>query len=160
MTIEEAKKIGSEQAMKAVGIGLLIAQLIMTLLSSDNGLLKGFLWFTHVSFGLNLVIGIIIMLLGGYYFGQRAGFEILVKEKSYTWIGLKYGMLTLLTSTFLSSWIGFFQNEFNKNDPLFDYGPFHDYIIKPTLLIFEFGFFPVLFVGFWFGKQIKNRALN
>jgi hypothetical protein len=160
MTTEEARKIGGKQALKSVGIGLIIAQLMMTLLSSDNGFLKGLIWFTDISFGLNLAIGIIIMLLCGYYFGQKAGFEILIKERNYAWIGLKYGMLILLTTAFLSGWTGFFQDGLNKNNYPFNNSPFHDYIIKPTLLIFEFGFFPVLFVGFWFGKQIKNKALN
>ncbi len=116
MTTEEARRIGSKQALQAVGIGLIVAQLIMTLLSSDNGFLKGLIWFTGINFGLNLLIGIVVSLLCGYYFGQRAGVEILIKKRNYAWIGLKYGMLTLLTTAFLSSWTGFFQDGFGKNN--------------------------------------------
>jgi hypothetical protein len=50
MEITRAEKIGSRQAIKGVTIGLIIAQLIMTLLSSDNG----FCWFIHFNYNLNL----------------------------------------------------------------------------------------------------------
>jgi len=46
MTATEAKKIGSRQGLICVGFGLLIAQLIMTWMTSDIGIIKGFLWFT------------------------------------------------------------------------------------------------------------------
>ena len=155
MTEVEAKKIGSRQALKSVGVGLLIAQLIMTWFSSDAGLLKGFLWFVSFGYNLNLAIGIVIMLLAGHLFGQLAGKEILIKKKNDLWIGFKYGMATLLTTAFLASWTGFFQegiDNIGTNDE-----PFTDYIIKPLFWVFFFGVIPVLFVGFWFGRQIKKR---
>jgi len=155
VTIEEAKKVGSNQALKSVGIGLLIAQLIMTLLSSDGGFLKELLWFTHFGHNLNLAIGAIIMLISGYYFGQRAGYEILIKKKDYTWVGFKYGIIILMTTAFFASWTGFFQEGIRlmgTND-----NPFIDYIYKPLFWVFIFVLFPVLIVGFWFGKQIKER---
>lgn len=150
-----AKKIGSRQALKSVGIGLLIAQLIMTWLSSDGGLLKGFLWFMGFGYNLNLAIGIAIMLLSGHFFGQRAGLEILIKKRDYRWTGFKYGMATLLTTVFLASWTGFFQegiDNIGTNDE-----PINDYIFKPVFWVFIFGLIPVLLVGFWFGRQIKKR---
>ena len=80
MTEIEAKKIGSKQGLFSVGIGLLIAQLIMTWFSSDNGIVKGFFWFKTFSYNLNIVIGTIIMLLSGHLFGQLAGKAILIKK--------------------------------------------------------------------------------
>jgi hypothetical protein len=155
MTEVEAKKIGSRQGLKSVGVGLLIAQLIMTWFSSDAGLLKGFLWFVTFSYNINLIIGVIIMLLSGQLFGQLAGKEILIKKRNYKWVGFKYGMATLLTTAFLASWTGFFQ------EGIHDIGttdePFADYIIKPLFAVFFFGLIPVLLVGFWFGRQIKKQ---
>ena len=54
MTEIEAKKIGSRQGLFSVGIELLIAHLIMTWFSSDNGIVKGFFWFTTFSYNLNI----------------------------------------------------------------------------------------------------------
>ena len=155
MTEELAKKTGSRQALISVSIGLLIAQLIMTWLSSDSGWINGFLWFVPFSYKLNIIIGATIMLLCGHFFGQRAGIEILIKKKHYTWVGFKYGMSTLLTTAFLASWTGFFQegiDHIGTNDE-----PIIDYIFKPVFWIFIFGLIPVLLVGFWFGRQIKKQ---
>lgn len=149
MTEIEAKKIGSKQGLLSVGIGLLIAQLIMTLFSSN------FFWFTSASFKLNLAIGIIIMLLSGHLFGQLAGIAILIKKRNYILTGFLNGMTVLMTTAFLSSWIGFFQEGFDNigtND-----NPFEDYIFKPIFWIFLFGLLPSFLVGIWFGKQIKKH---
>lgn len=149
MTEIEAKKIGSKQGLLSVGIGLLIAQLIMTLFSSN------FFWFTSASFKLNLAIGIIIMLLSGHLFGQLAGIAILIKKRNYILTGFLNGMAVLMTTAFLSSWVGFFQEGFDNigtND-----NPFEDYIFKPIFWIFLFGLLPSFLVGIWFGKQIKKH---
>jgi hypothetical protein len=149
MTEIEAKKIGSKQGLLSVGIGLFIAQLIMTLFSSD------FFWFTDASFKLNLAIGIMIMLTSGHIFGQLAGKAILIKKRNYVMTGFSYGMAVLMTTTFLSSWVGFFQeggNNIGTND-----NPFEDYILKPVFWIFLFGLIPSFLVGIWFGKQIKKN---
>lgn len=149
MTEIEAKKIGSKQGLLSVGIGLLIAQLIMTLFSSN------FFWFTSASFKLNLAIGIIIMLLSGHLFGQLAGIAILIKKRNYILTGFLNGMAVLMTTAFLSSWVGFFQEGYHNigtND-----NPFEDYIFKPIFWIFLFGLLPSFLVGIWFGKQIKKH---
>jgi hypothetical protein len=149
MTEIEAKKIGSKQGLFSVGIGLLIAQLIMTLFSSD------FSWFTSASFKLNLAIGIMIMLLSGHAFGKLAGKAILIKKRNYILTGFLYGMAVLMTTAFLSSWVGFFQegiDNIHTND-----NPFEDYIFKPVFWIFMFGLIPTFLVGIWFGKQIKKH---
>ena len=155
MTEEKAKQIGIRQGLISVGVGLLIAQLIMTFLSSEKGLLNGFLWFIDFHYNLNLVICIVIMATCGYFFGQQAGVEILIKDRNFKWVGIKYGFATLMTTAFLSSWTGFFQEGVNKigtND-----NPFNDYIFKPLFWVFFFGLIPVLIVGYWFGRQINKH---
>ena len=88
MTEIEAKKIGSRQGLISVGIGLIIAQLIMTaLISSDEGFLKAFFWFTTIDYKLNILIGAIIMLLCGHIFGQIAGTQIIIKKRNSILIG-------------------------------------------------------------------------
>lgn len=158
MNKDQAKKIGKTQALKSVCWGLLIAQLMMTWLSSDQGLINAFFWFLDFNYQLNVIVGVTIMLLCGYYYGQLAGVEILIKKKNHFWIGFKYGMATFLTTIFLASWTAFFQ-EGLKNMGTED-NPFSDYILKPFFWVLVFGLIPVLLVGFWFGTQIKKHEIN
>ena len=109
MTENEAKKIGSQQGLICAGLGIVIAQLIMTaMISSDQNFLKAFLWFTRVNYKLNLFIGVVILLLCGHFYGQFAGKAILIKRQNYILVGFLIGMAVLLTTAFLSSWTGFF----------------------------------------------------
>ena len=154
MTEIEAKRIGSVQALFAVRIGLLIAQLIMTLLYSGGGFIKGFFWFMTFPYKLNIVIGVIIMLLSGHFFGQIAGKAILIKKQNYILVGVLCGIAILLTTAFLSSWTGYFQEGINSNSST--YSSFQSYIISPFITISFFGILPVFIAGIWFGHQVKR----
>lgn len=157
MKLEDAKKIGSRQGLIAVGLGVLIAQLIMTaMIAQDKSFLKAFLWFTQVNYKLNLFIGIILMLLCGHFYGQLAGKAILIKRRNFILIGFLCGMSVLLTTAFLAGWTGFFQegiHNIGTNDD-----PFEDYIFKPLYWVTIFGTVPALIVGIWFGGQIKVKG--
>jgi hypothetical protein len=157
LTETEAKKIGSRQGLIFAGLGVLIAQLIMTaMISSDQSFFKAFFWFTKVSYKLNIFIGIIILLLCGHFYGQLAGKAILIKGRNFILVGFLCGMAVLLTTAFLSGWTGFFQegiDNIGTND-----NPFEDYIFKPVFWVTMFGIFPALIVGVWFGAQIKMKG--
>jgi len=157
MTEVEAKKIGSRQGLIAVGLGLLIAQLIMTfLISSDKGFVKAFLWFTTIDYKLNILVGACVMLVSGHFFGQLAGKAILIKKKNFVLIGFSCGMAVLLTTAFVSGWTGFAQegiDNIGTNDD-----PFYDYIFKPLYWVTLFGTIPALLVGIWFGGRIKKKG--
>lgn len=157
MTETEAKKIGSRQGLISVGLGLLIAQLIMTsLISSDKGFFKAFFWFTTINYKLNIFVGAIIMLLNGHIFGQLAGKAILIKKGNFILVGFLCGMAVLLTTAFLSGWTGFIQegiDNIGTND-----NPFEDYIFKPLYWVTIFGIVPAFLVGIWFGGQIKRKG--
>ena len=130
MTERDAKRIGSKQGLISVGLGLLIAQLIMTaMISSDKGLFKAFFWFTEIEYKLNIFIGAIIMLLCGHFYGQLAGKAILIRNRHFILVGFLCGMAVLLTTAFLSGWTGFIQegvDNIGTND-----NPFKDYLFKP-----------------------------
>ncbi|MEI6946714.1 hypothetical protein V9K67_05885 [Paraflavisolibacter sp. H34] len=157
MTAEEAKKIGSRQGLISIGWGLIIAQLIMTLfISLDKGFIKAFFWFANVEYKLNILIGAIIMLLCGHFYGQIAGTQIIVKNRNFIVVGILCGMAVLLTTAFLCGWTGFFQEGLDNtgtND-----NPFEDYIYKPFFWVTTFGIVPALLVGIWFGGQIKRKG--
>ena len=154
MTEKEAKKIGSLKGLIAVGIGLLIAQVIMTaLLSTDEGLMKAFFWFTTFSYKLNILIGAIIMLLSGLVFGAWAGKAILIKGKNFILVGFLSGMAVLISTAFMCGWTGFIQEGIDNIGT--EDNPFEDYILKPLFWVTIFGAVPAFLVGIWFGKQIK-----
>lgn len=157
MTKSDVKKIGSRQGLISVGFGLLIAQLIMTCFSSlDDGFIKGFFWFTTINYKLNILIGAIILLLSGHFFGEIAAVQIIIKKRNYILVGFLTGLSVLFTTAFLCGWTGFFQegiDNIGTND-----NPFEDYIYKPLFWVTIFGVIPAFLVGIWFGGQIKIKG--
>lgn len=96
------------------------------------------------------------MYISGFFYGQRAGIAILIKGQNYIWIGFLYALLTLETTTFLASWVGFLQQGISKIGSPDD--PFVDYIGKPMFAITIFGLIPVIGVGIWFGMSIFKKG--
>jgi hypothetical protein len=157
MTEADAKIIGSRQGLICAGLGVLIAQLIMTaMISLDQNLFKAFFWFTRINYKLNLFIGVIVLLLCGHFYGQLAGKEILIKKRNFILVGCFCGMAILLTTAFVSGWTGFFQEGIDNIGT--EDNPFKDYIFKPLYWVTLFGMIPALLVGIWFGGQIKRKG--
>ncbi len=157
MTLTEAKKIGSQQGLISVGLGLLIAQLIMTLMiSTDQGFIKAFFWFTEIDYWKHILIGAVIMLACGHFYGQLAGKLILIRKWNSILTGFLIGFAVILTTTFFASWTGFIQegiDNIGTNDD-----PFFDYIFKPMYWVTMFGLIPALIVGAWFSGRIKKKG--
>lgn len=157
MTITEAKRIGSRQGLISVGLGVLIAQLIMTLLISTNqGFIKAFFWFIDVDYWVNILIGVIIMFVCGYFYGQLAGKLIIIKKWNSIMVGFLTGLAVILTTSFFASWTGFIQEGIANIGTHDD--PFFDYIFKPMYWVTLFGLIPALLVGVWFGSRIKKKG--
>jgi len=159
MTEQIAKKIGSRLAIKSVAMGLSIAQILMMLLFSNMNFLEAFFWFLHTNdFYLiyHILIVVTFLFITAYFFGQKAGYDILIKNEEHGYVGFKYGFLTLALATFLGSLVGFFEegiSSIGTND-----NPFYDYIFKPMFWVLLIGIFPLLLVGFWFGRKIKKAG--
>ncbi len=91
-----------------------------------------------------------------YFFGQLAGFEILIKHRNYLLTGIKYGCINF--NNWNSDWKlnGFLQ------EGLKDIGgfanPFYDYYFKPLYWVIMFGIIPAIIVGLLFGRQIKKQG--
>ena len=157
MTIENAKNIGAKQGLISVIVGIIIAHLIMTLMiSSDNGFVYGFFWITRIDYWYHILIGCLIMILCGYFYGRIAGKEILINKRNYILVGFLTGMAILLTTGFLGGITGFIEegiDNIGTND-----NPFYDYLFKPFFWIGLFGLIPSLIVGLIFGKEIKRKG--
>lgn len=156
MTKTEAKKIGRRQGLISVGLGLLVAQLIMTRISSQEGILKGFFWFTDFNYLPNILVGVLSIILSGLYFGQLAGILILLRKWNHMLTGFVTGLVVIVSATFVASWIGFFQEGIKYIG--MNHDPFSDYIITPIVTVTIFGLIPVLIIGIWFGISIKNKG--
>ncbi len=149
MTPETAKNIGIKKALLSATIGLFIAFLLMTLLAGGD-----LLWLAEWNYIINIIIGIIVFYGLAYFFGKNAGYEILIKKKGSGKVGIKYGILTLITTAFLAGWTGFIQEGMGPHDTFWD--SFEDYIYKPFFWIVFMGIIPSIVVGILFGKWIKN----
>ncbi|MFN8844243.1 MAG: hypothetical protein ACK5WV_11640 [Chryseotalea sp.] len=121
-------------------------------------LLKAIFWIFDIEFWYPLIIGALGLLTMAYFFGQRAGVEILIKKRNELLTGIKYGLLTLLTGTLIGSSVGFIQEGI---DDIGGFGnPFYDYYFKPMYWVTIYGIVPVIIVGLWFGRQIKRQGLK
>lgn len=150
-----AQQIGSRIAVKSALIGVATAYLIMaTLIGLDEGI-SGILWILEVDYWPNLLLGTFGLTLMGSIFGRIAGTEIIERKKDYSWVGIKYGFITLITGTIIGSTMGFLQEGLD-NIGTHD-NPFEDYYFKPLFWVLIFGSIPVVFVGLWFGSQIKKK---
>ena len=155
MTEDVAKKIGSNSALKSVTIGLIVAYLIMMLLTIGDGFFKALIWIIYFDNSLNLIVSMGVIYLCSYLFGRFAGNEIIMMNKNAVWVGIKYSFITLVISTFISSFWGLFQ-AMEKNDGVENL--FGDYIMKPVFLVSIVGLIPVIIIGALFGTHIKRRA--
>jgi len=155
-----AKQIGQRLAIKSGLIGLVIAYALFGWVSYgwDSNLFKAIFWIVDVEFWYHLLIGTVGLLAMGYFFGQLAGVDILIKKKNDLLTGVKYGLLTLVTGTLIGSSVGFIQEGI---DDIGGFGnPFYDYYFKPMYWVTIFGIVPVIVVGLWFGRQIKRHGLK
>jgi len=152
MTKETAEKIGIRIAIISVTLGVLLAYLIPAFIFYD-GTLKAFTWVFEIGFWDNILMGIIFFYVMGYLFGKKAGIEILIKKRNFVLIGIKYAVLILITTTFMSSLFGFFQ------EGIYNFGgfsnPLYNYIFKPMYWILMYGTLPAIIVGILFGLKIK-----
>ena len=171
MNPETAKKIGSTLAVKSVSIGLAIAYIIMIPLSlmGQESLFDELFWIVkwmQSEFALHIIVALAAFYGCGYYFGGKAGIDILIKHRHYLWIGPLYGLLVLLTTIFLASLIGFAQgvthdlhylSSFNEISFKLFYENFFNKVFKPLVWGSLFGFIPVILVGLWFGWRIRSK---
>lgn len=150
MNPKEAKHIGIQKALKVTTIGVLLAYLMMVLFTGGD-----FSWLTEFNYALNIFIGLVILYVCAYFSGQRAGFEILVKNKNPNLVGAKYGILILFITAILAGCAGWVQEGLGANDSLAS--SFEDYIFKPFFWIMLAGWIPSIILGVLFGRWIKKE---
>jgi esterase/lipase superfamily enzyme len=107
MEHHKAKRIGGKQAIVSVTIGIGIAQVMITGLIWKGTFADAFFWFAHPKLAPVVLPAVSGFYLCGYFFGRRAGSEILVKKQHPVWVGIKTGLLTLWSGTLLATLFGY-----------------------------------------------------
>ena len=156
MDDKRAKSIGSKEGIFAVTLGLAITQVLMVILSLENGILKALFWFDDFDGILSICIVVPIVYLCGHFYGQRAGKAILKRHKNYNWVGVKFGFYTLFLAILTSSFIDFVEYGVEKVGERGEQ-PFLQYVLKPMYFQTMIGIIPALLIGLWFGLRIKKK---
>lgn len=154
MTKGEARKIGGRKGLISAATGIVVAYLIMAMILGRSGYGLHFGWIADVSMKLSLALGIVIMLVNGYLWGQLAGIGILIDKSNFLWVGILCGIGALLTTAFLSGWPGFLQEGMPWK---YSFGEgFRTYVVQPFFWVALFGLIPAGVVGVWMGWSIKK----
>ena len=65
------------------------------------------LWVFNFEYRPNLLLGATGLVVMAYFFGQRAGIEIIKQKKDHRRVGVKYGFLTLIMGIIIGSTLAF-----------------------------------------------------
>lgn len=150
-TAPTARAIGYRQAFKAITAGLVIAYTIMGAMTRDA------LWLIKDEYIPNLVFGALVLYGIGYLLGGISGKLILIKRYSAILVGLLSGFMMLGAATFLGGFIGFFREGLHGNPWNRPYA-FEDYLLKPVLMVWVWGFPFIVAIGLWYGWSIKRHG--
>lgn len=148
----KAAKRGYQQAFKAVTVGLLIAYLMIA--PFDESLL----WPLHSGYTLNLLFGVVLLYASGYFLGRIAGKLILIKNYPAFLVGIGSGFLMTGAAAFLGGFPAFLTEGLQGGWGI-KYA-FGDYILKPVIMVWFWGFFPILLIGLWYGWSVKRRGFK
>ena len=171
MDTETAKNIGTKLAIKSISIGVIIAYLLMGIGLSgvQTSFFEGLFWIIRIRSEAvqNFLIVIGAFYACGYYFGGKAGIAILAKQRSYLWVGPRWGLFTLLSTAFFASILGYSQvvirdmysmGSASKMSTDLLINNFTNFISWVVFYILIFGLIPALLVGLWFGWKIKRTV--
>ena len=152
MIAQQARALGRSQASIMVLIGLILAYLLASVAFSRRGPVD-LLWITGFRYWLTVLLAAGTFYLCGWLYGGWAGQLILLKHYNPWWTGALLGLLMLLTTVFLVSWVAFFQEALPLRTGFTD--AFEDYIVKPVVWVMAAGWRPAVLAGLCFGYKLK-----
>jgi hypothetical protein len=153
MTDKLSRSIGGKQSIKGAAIIFLIIELILLYFETKGDFANGILFF--ISGQLN---GIFILLVAVYFLvmfllGRQAGFGILIKGKSYYFVGLIWGFVATLIIVAVNFLIMF---SFRSHD----YNYTNSEIAAITFRNFSILVVPMLLVWLWVAHKIKTKGVT
>ena len=157
MEARQAKSIGRKKAFESVSIGLIIFYLVGVFIFSNDGL-QSLLWLRYLDlynwvFIANWVLTFYVL---GYFIGSKAGHEILIDKRNFLKVGIKYGIIILISASVLGCLLGFITQGIENQGT--EDNSFVDYFLKPIFWINLYGIIPSVLMGIFFGKRIENKG--
>lgn len=99
MTLEEAKAYGRNQALKKTAIVVLLLMLYPLYVETKGDFANGILFFMDAILSVRF-IGILVILFGlTFIFGKRAGVAIIIDQKNFVPVAIKYAVIIVLAIT-------------------------------------------------------------
>lgn len=108
MTIKQAQKFGKEKALKATGLLVLVALILLMYNETKGDFANGIIFFiARIS---NVYFIAIMLLLFGltFMFGEMAGKGIIINKKNFVFVSLKYPFIITLSVYITSAVISLF----------------------------------------------------
>lgn len=141
------KRIGSRYGLQCAGAGVIVTYLIMALfVTLDTGIKNGLFWFTEYWF--YLIIGVAIVFGIGYYFGQIAAREIIIKRRNSIFVGAIAGIMVSILTVFLTVKFVYIQDYF--------YSKMFVHYLKSVYYTMATGMAIMVIVGVLLGRRIEK----
>lgn len=149
MTLEEAKAFGRNQALIKTGIVVLLLLLFFLYEQTKGDFANGLLFFMDAILSIRF-IGILVILFGlTFIFGKRAGTAIIIAQKNFVPIAIKYAVIIVLAVTVPS-----FMVTILSGLALVNLQEFAMAFILGTLLWAV----PMLLIWFWATYKMQQKA--
>lgn len=165
MTLEQAKKSGSIEAVKFTMIGVIIVYLIFTgliMYVSGASLGNALIWFTGSDFSMLIptITAITGALISAWFFGKDAGGKIFNHSNSWTWVGIMTGIavfIIALAGAGIS--IEIYELLASKTGGIkINDLPEKAYVsIVALMLALLIGLVPSALLGWFFGRSLKKK---
>ncbi|MFT3911491.1 MAG: hypothetical protein QM737_18855 [Ferruginibacter sp.] len=150
MTSQESRSIGGKQLLKGGAFIFLIFEIVFMFYETQGDFANGILFFIQQQ--LNGFFFILVFLFFGimYFLGRSAGYNILMKERKYLFIGLLYAIIaTLIIVCMLALPMFLFRSH--------DFNYSNAEILRITLRNFVLLFVPMLIIWMWAANKIKLK---
>lgn len=155
-TEREATQIGKRTGIVFAALGVLIANILVTIfVSVDAGLPNGIVWFLNFDYWPSLLAGIVAVFLFSYFLCGRAAAAVVTRKKNEVVVGSATAVTVLFASGLVAGLVLFFQKVFSgATDSLL----FLDFVFLPALILTFYGFLPASILGICFGAVVKNKS--
>ncbi len=157
ITEGEAVKIGRRTGIAFGGLGVLVANILVTIfVSVSDGISNGLVWFLHFEYWPSLLVGIAAIIVFSYFLCGSAAAAVITGKKNEVWVGSATAVAVLFASGVSAGLFLVFQNMFSA--PPSGSIVLTDLVILPALILTFYGFLPASILGICFGVFIRKKA--
>jgi|SRR5690606_36551319 len=152
----EAAKIGRRTGISFAALGVLIANILVTIfVSVDGGFGNGIVWFLNFDYWPSLLVGVVAVFLVSYFLCGRAAAVVVTRKKNEVWVGSATAITVLFVSGLVAGLFLLLQKIISgSTDSLL----LIDFVLLPALILTFYGFLPASILGICFGVVVKKKA--